>query len=82
MKIVCIQNTRHIILGKEFTEWRDFVPFGEAFLVITDSMRMVKYVKKASTAGHYLLASENSHYEPFEVPKDRIRRMFIVKVAI
>ena len=71
-----------VILCKEFKEWRDFVPFGEVFLVITDSLRMVKYVKKASTDEHYLLASENSHFESFEVPKNRIRRMFLVKGAI
>ena len=71
-----------VILCKEFKEWRDFVPFGEVFLVITDSLRMVKYVKKASSDEHYLLASENSHFESFEVPKNRIRRMFLVKGAI
>jgi len=71
-----------IILCKEFTEWRDFVPYGEVFLIITDSLRMVKYVKKASTMENYLLVSENEHFEDFEVPKHRIQRMFLVKGAI
>jgi len=71
-----------IILCKEFTEWRDFVPYGEVFLIVTDTLRMVKYVKKAATLENYLLVSENDFFEDFEVPKHRIRRMYLVKGAI
>lgn len=77
-----VYQSGQIVLCKEFLPWRDYVPFGEVFLVITDSLRTVKYVKRASTEDKILLVSENPHYDSFEVAKQHIKRMFIVKGAI
>jgi len=77
-----VYQSGQIVLCKEYSQWQDYVPYGEVFLVITDVLRTVKYVKKASSEDKYLLVSENPHFDSFEVPKQHIRRMFIVKGAI
>lgn len=77
-----VYQSGQIVLCKEFLAWRDYVPYGEVFLIITDSLRTVKYVKKASSEDKYLLVSENPHFDPFEVSKEHIRKMYIVKGAI
>lgn len=77
-----LYQSGQIVMCKEFLPWRDYVPYGEVFLVVTDSLRTVKYVKPASSGDKYLLVSENPHFDSFEVSKDHIRRMFIVKGSV
>ncbi len=71
-----------VVLCKEFHDWRSYVPYGEVFLIITDNLRTIKYVKKGQSEQSLLLVSENTHYEPFELPKNHIRRMFFVKGSV
>lgn len=71
-----------ILLCKELSSWRDFVPFGEIFVVITESLRTVKYVKRSDEKNKYRLVSENPHYEPFDVDISHILNMLIVKGTI
>ncbi len=77
-----VYQSGQVVLCKEFHDWRDYVPYGEVFLIITENLRTVKYVKKAESKDHLLLVSENKHFEPFELPKSKILRMFFVKGAI
>jgi len=77
-----LYQSGQIVMCKEFLPWRDYVPYGEVFLVVTDSLRTVKYVKPASSEDKYLLVSENPHFDSFEISKEHIRRMFIVKGSV
>ncbi|WP_090342068.1 S24 family peptidase [Dyadobacter koreensis] len=70
-----------VMMCKELIDW-DFIPFGNAFLVVTDSMRLVRYVKKSSCPDSVKLVSENSHFDTFEIPKSSIKRLYIVTATI
>lgn len=71
-----------ILLCKELPNWRDYLPYGEIFVIITDSLRTVKYIKRAEDNNKYCLVSENPHYEPFEIDKSHILNILIVKGTI
>ena len=72
-----------VVLCKYFPSWREYVPYGEIFVIITKAFRTVKYIKKASKATHYLLVPENlEEHEPFEVPISEILNILIVKGSI
>ena len=65
-------------------EWKEeYIEFGSAYLIVTKSgNRMVKYVRTSEKEGYVRCVSENHHYEPFDVKRDDILRMFAVKGII
>ena len=70
-----------IIILKPWTE--NFIDYGNVYLVITKKgNRMVKYLRQGSDNSHVLCVSENKDYDSFEIEKDDILRLFIVKGAI
>lgn len=55
------------------------LPFGEAFLIITDEFKTLKYLRRCSKEGYFLAVSENSdRFEPMEIPVNRIQRLYLV----
>ncbi|MDR6195207.1 LexA family transcriptional regulator [Siphonobacter sp. SORGH_AS_0500] len=75
-------NGGDVILLKLVDNWRDYILFGEVFLVITDTMRTVKYVKKSANPNNFLLVPHNDFYEAFELPKAEILQMYLVKGTV
>lgn len=70
-----------IIILKEWVE--SFIDFGNVYLVITKSgNRMVKYLRKGSDSTHILCTSENKDFDPFEIEKTDILRLYLVKGGI
>ena len=70
-----------IIILKEWTE--NFIDYGNVYLIVTrNGNRMVKYVRQGSDETHVLCVSENKDYDPFEIEKAAILRMYIVKGSI
>lgn len=65
-------------------EWREsFIDYGNVYLVITkNGNRMVKYLRRGSDAQHVLCVSENQDFDPFEIDRSDILRLFIVKGSI
>ena len=65
-------------------EWKEeYIEFGSAYLIVTKSgNRMVKYVRTSEKEGYVRCVSENHHYEPFDIKRDDILRMFAVKGII
>ena len=65
-------------------EWREsFIDYGNVYLVITkNGNRMVKYLRRGSDAQHVLCVSENRDFDPFEIDRSDILRLFIVKGSI
>ena len=65
-------------------EWKEeYIEYGSAYLIVTKSgNRMVKYVRTSERDGYVRCVSENHHYEPFDVKRDEILRMFAVKGVI
>lgn len=54
------------------------IPYGEAYVIETPDHRMLKYVKKGVTNETVLLVSHNPEYEPFEVPRKSIKKLWKV----
>lgn len=70
-----------IIILKEWQE--SFIDFGCVYLVITkNGNRMVKYLRKGSDQAHVLCVSENKEFDPFEIDKTDILRLYLVKGGI
>ena len=47
-----------------------------------DTFTVVKYVKKSSKEGYIQLVSENSFYDPAEIPIESITAVALVKASI
>lgn len=70
-----------IIILREWTE--NFIEYGNVYLIITKSgNRMVKFLKKGSDDAHVLCASENPDYDPFEIERADILKLYVVKGGI
>lgn len=69
-----------IIAVKEIYD-KDIIPYGHIFLIFTHDLRMVKYIKKSKLGDAYvrLVSHNSSQYEDFDIPREKIVRLFIVK---
>jgi len=66
-----------VMMCKELKNW-DFIPYGNSFLIVTECLRLVRYVKKSVSADHLLLVSENTLFDPIELPKTAIVGLFLI----
>ena len=70
-----------IIILKKWTE--RFIDYGNVYLVITKKgNRMVKYLRQGSDSAHVLCVSENKDFDSFEIEKDDILCLYLVKGSI
>lgn len=65
-------------------EWREsFIDYGYCYLIITrNGNRMVKYLRRSDDESKVLCMSENPKYDPFEILKEDILRLYIVKGSL
>jgi phage repressor protein C with HTH and peptisase S24 domain len=73
-----------VIAIKEIHDFKTFIQFGEVYLVVThskegDNQKFIKFVRKSDKKDHYKMVSENPKHDPFDVPINDIRKMFLVK---
>jgi len=62
---------------------KEMVMFGHAYVIqLSDGEAYLKYIKKGADDEHWLLASENQHYEPREFHLKYIEKVFIIKAII
>lgn len=79
--MVPLYRNGQIIILKEWKE--NFIDFGNVYLVITcNGNRMVKYLRRGSDADHVLCISENKDFDPFEIERKDILRLYLVKGGI
>lgn len=70
------------IIGIKEVE-KDMVMFGHAYVIqMKDGEAYLKYIKKGADDQHWLLVSENDHYEPREFHLKYIDKVFIIKAVI
>ena len=70
-----------IIILKRWTE--SFIDYGNVYLVITKKgNRMVKYLRQGSDNSRVLCVSENKDYDSFEIDKEDILQLYLVKGSI
>lgn len=71
-----------IIAVKEIKD-KSQILWGEIYLVITDEIRAVKYLRKHKDESKVILASENKeHFDDIVIDKNKILNLFIVKGQI
>ncbi|HCY40369.1 MAG TPA: hypothetical protein DHV48_03305 [Prolixibacteraceae bacterium] len=65
-------------------EWKQsFIEYGFIYLIITnENHRMIKYIRPGSSPETITCESENKFYEPFEIRKDEILKLYMVKGSI
>lgn len=63
---------------------KDFevIAYNEAYLIVTDEQRLLKYIKKSKEKNMWTLKSEHPEYEDFDIHIKKIRFLYIVKGKI
>lgn len=70
-----------IIILKRWTE--SYIDYGQIYLIVTTGgNRMVKYVRRGTDDAHITCVSENTEYDDFEVLKEDILAMYLVRGGI
>lgn len=73
-----VLHNGEIILCKLWKE--SFIEFGYIYLIITsENHRMIKYIQPGSDDSKISCVSENPFYQPFEINKIDILKLFLVK---
>ncbi len=65
-------------------EWKQsFIEYGYIYLIITsENHRMIKYIKPGTSKDTISCVSENKFYPPFEIRKDEILKLYMIKGSI
>lgn len=73
-------NSGDRIVVREIETW-DYFVYGQAYVIITDEYRLLKYVRKHPDYPRELviLRSENPAYDDIELPISAIRKLFVVE---
>ena len=67
-----------VIILKEIFDYQ-LINYGEVYVFITEEQRLLKYIQRGKDSDHLLLQSENSRYQPIEVHKSKIIKLFQVQ---
>lgn len=69
-----------ILFGTKDEQWRDFLEYGQIYgIVCHNGRRYLKQVRKSKKSEtHLLLISENEAYDPFDLPMDVIKSMWLI----
>lgn len=67
-----------------FRPWKEsYIEYGQCYIIVTKGgHRMVKYLQKAGNDSKVLCVSENKRFEPFEIDRADIIRLFLVRGSI
>lgn len=79
----------NIVVCKEIKD-KSLILYGESYLIVTEDYRMIKRVAKGDTESSIVLVSDNQEltkagylkYQAFTIPKDKIRKLYLVKGKI
>lgn len=73
----------NILFARKLEEWQIHLEYGQIYgIVMTDKRRYLKYIKKAKenpSKDFFSLESRNMHYDPFEVPKNKIHSIWLIE---
>lgn len=76
-----VYKSGEIICIKPWME--SFIDYGCCYLIVTrNGNRMVKYLRKSSDESKVMCVSENKDFDPFEIDKSDILRLFLVRGSI
>ncbi|MBO4955944.1 MAG: helix-turn-helix domain-containing protein [Muribaculaceae bacterium] len=60
----------------------DCIFWGQIYVVVMDDYRMVKRVRRHSNPGMLTLTSSNPLYDPIDIPRTKVRSMYIVEAIL
>ena len=66
------------IIALRLVEDIEVIPYGEAYVIETADHRLLKYIRRGSTPTTVLLVSHNEAFEPFEIERKKIRKLWKV----
>jgi len=76
-----VYKSGEIILIKPWKE--SFIDYGCCYLIVTkNGNRMVKYLRRSEHSDKVLCVSENKQFDPFEIDRSDILRLFLVRGSI
>lgn len=57
------------------------IPYGQIFLIITEDLRTVKYLRKSEKGDDYVLAIPHNtkEFDSFDIPVSKIKNLYLVK---
>lgn len=70
-----------IIFCTYVKDWQDVLEYGQIYAIsLHDNRRFLKYIMRhpEKTETHFMLRSENLHYDSFDVPKSKIKGVWLV----
>lgn len=70
-----------IIFCTYVEDWQDVLEYGQTYAIsLKDNRRFLKYIVRHESKSdtHFMLRSENTHYDSFEVPKAKIKGIWLV----
>ena len=71
------------VLIRNIQMWREYIEYGASYVLeFMDGRRVIKNIQRSKEKDHYLLESVNPKYEPTDVPKTMIRRIFQVLMSV
>jgi phage repressor protein C with HTH and peptisase S24 domain len=74
-------NNGDVILCTELKD-KTQIHYGTVYLVITDELRVVKYIKKSKVKNHIELWSLNRHHQPFSIETKKLITLYSVKAIV
>lgn len=70
-----------VLFGTQVKEWESHLEYGQIYgIICTDGRRYLKYIKKFkdNPKDYFLLKSENDDYDDMDMPKEKIRNIWLV----
>jgi len=72
----------NILFGIKLDDWQSHLEYGQIYgIVMKDRRRYLKYIRRSKNDSEkkFLLKSENEHYDDFEVPKEKIKNIWLIE---
>ena len=63
--------------------WREYIEYGAAYVLeLVDERRLIKNIRKSTIPDYFLLESVNPAYEPSDIARDMIKKVFRVLMCV
>lgn len=71
----------NILFGTRVEDWRSHLEYGQIYgITMMDKRRYLKFIRKSnSPANNFLLKSRNSDYDDFDIPKNKIKNIWLIE---
>lgn len=70
------------IIIRELKDWREYLPMGEIYGIVTDEHRTIKRIKKSEREGCLKLVPTNKEFDEQDIPINKIVAIFKVLGAV